>query len=266
MNPSEKVEDTRIFGKRIVAADKAQLRKKRTNYIQCPQPIRIGWFERWHLRWRGRSDGKRGLPREYSNDVWLSPFMSEKLRELDVFGDNEWKLLQHEHEGLYVRMEDLMGVIRNHMLQFDGLRKNLSRTSGAGELHRKKGEEALPESIIHTRRASEQAKRLAPLRSECDRLRQQIDDAAQELRLIVSSLEEDCLKRQRAQVLKYCDYVRQRLKEHLLDPASIRALSAESCDTILKKLDRELKALDNMDDPCIIQDLDEHHTLTAKAA
>ena len=192
MNPSEKAEETRISSKRIVAADKAQLRKKRINHIQQPQSARIGWFERWYLRWRGRSDGKRSLPREYSNDVWLSPFMSEKLRELDVFGDNEWKLLQHEHEGLYVRMEDLMGIIRNHMLQLDSLRKNLSWASGAGELHRKKGEEALPESIIHARRVAEQSRKLAPLRKECDRLMQQIDDAEQELRLIVSSLEEDC--------------------------------------------------------------------------
>ena len=95
---------------------------------------------------------------------------------------------------------------------------------------------------------------------ECDM------DFAVRLEQLDENMYQECLKRQRAQVLKYCDYVRQRLKEHLLDPASITALSAESCDTILKKLDRELKALDNMDDPCIIQDLDEHHTLTAKAA
>lgn len=56
-------------------------------------------------------------------------------------------------------------------------------------------------------------------------------------------------KMQRALVLSYCDYVRQRLKEHLADPTAINALSEETCAAILERLDRELAALDKAEMP-----------------
>ncbi len=49
---------------------------------------------------------------------------------------------------------------------------------------------------------------------------------------------------QRAKVLLYCDYVRQKLKEHLKNPTAISALSEESSAQILERLYRELAALD----------------------
>ena len=56
-------------------------------------------------------------------------------------------------------------------------------------------------------------------------------------------------KMQRALVLSYCDYVRQRLKEHLANPTAISALSEETCVAILERLDRELAALDKAETP-----------------
>ena len=56
-------------------------------------------------------------------------------------------------------------------------------------------------------------------------------------------------KMQRALVLSYCDYVRQRLKEHLANPTAINALSEETCVAILERLDRELAALDKAEKP-----------------
>ena len=55
---------------------------------------------------------------------------------------------------------------------------------------------------------------------------------------------EEMKKMQRALVLSYADYVRQRLKEHLANPTAINALSEETCVVILERLDRELAALD----------------------
>lgn len=55
---------------------------------------------------------------------------------------------------------------------------------------------------------------------------------------------EEMKKMQRAVVIGYCDYVRQRLKEHLGNPTAINALSEETCIAILDRLDRELAALD----------------------
>lgn len=61
-------------------------------------------------------------------------------------------------------------------------------------------------------------------------------------------------KMQRAVVLNYCEYVRQKLKEHLANPTSINALSEKSCVAILERLDRELAALDQTDIPKVVTD------------
>lgn len=60
---------------------------------------------------------------------------------------------------------------------------------------------------------------------------------------------EEMKKMQRALVLSYCDYVRQRLKEHLANPTAVNALSEETCVAILERLDRELAALDKAEVP-----------------
>ena len=59
---------------------------------------------------------------------------------------------------------------------------------------------------------------------------------------------------QRAVVINYCEYVRQRLKEHLANPTAINALSEETCVAILERLDRELAALDRTGIPKVYTD------------
>lgn len=53
-------------------------------------------------------------------------------------------------------------------------------------------------------------------------------------------------KMQRAVLINYCAYVRQRLKEHLATPSSISALSEENSIALLERLDQELSALDQV--------------------
>ena len=65
---------------------------------------------------------------------------------------------------------------------------------------------------------------------------------------------EEMKKMQRALVLSYADYVRQRLKEHLVNPTAINALSEETCVAILERLDRELAALDKAEAPKVYID------------
>ncbi|MCD8049765.1 MAG: DUF4299 domain-containing protein [Clostridia bacterium] len=55
----------------------------------------------------------------------------------------------------------------------------------------------------------------------------------------------------RAKVASYCDYVRQRLKEHLATPAAINAISEERCIDILERLDRELAAFKETENPTL---------------
>lgn len=64
---------------------------------------------------------------------------------------------------------------------------------------------------------------------------------------------EEMKKYQKAKVLGYCDYVRERLKEHIGDPTSNNILSEEACLELLARLDKELKALDeNYDETTIL--------------
>lgn len=49
---------------------------------------------------------------------------------------------------------------------------------------------------------------------------------------------------QRAVVLGHCDYVRQRLKEHLANPTANNILSKENCAQLLARLDREMGMLE----------------------
>lgn len=56
----------------------------------------------------------------------------------------------------------------------------------------------------------------------------------------------DAMQRyQRALVLGYCDYARQRLKEHLGNPTANNILSQEYCAQLLARLDRELACIEN---------------------
>lgn len=51
----------------------------------------------------------------------------------------------------------------------------------------------------------------------------------------------------KALVIGYCDYVRERLKEHLGNPTSCNVLSETICETILARLDKELALLNPQD-------------------
>lgn len=57
---------------------------------------------------------------------------------------------------------------------------------------------------------------------------------------------EEMKRMQRAMTIGYCDYVRQRLKEHIGEPASTSALSQEVCDEILERLDLRLEKEKNI--------------------
>ena len=64
---------------------------------------------------------------------------------------------------------------------------------------------------------------------------------------------EEMKKMQRAVVISYCDYVRQRLKEHRATPTAIKALSEEICIAILSRLDQELAALEKAEVPRVYE-------------
>lgn len=72
-------------------------------------------------------------------------------------------------------------------------------------------------------------------------------------------------KMQRALVVSYCDYTRQRLKEHLANPTAVNALSEETCVAILERLDRELAILDKAEIPRVYVGSDSKETKLASS-
>lgn len=62
---------------------------------------------------------------------------------------------------------------------------------------------------------------------------------------------EEMKKMDKALVVEYCEYVRQRLKEYLGDPTSNNILSEETCIAILERLDREIAALNWSDNQLV---------------
>lgn len=71
-------------------------------------------------------------------------------------------------------------------------------------------------------------------------------DFARRLNEIDEGKYKEMLKLQRAKVISYCDYVRQRIKEELANPSSNTVLSNEDYEVILKRLDDELAVLDKI--------------------
>ena len=54
----------------------------------------------------------------------------------------------------------------------------------------------------------------------------------------------EMIKLQQSLAIGYCDYVRQKLKEHLHNPSSNSVLSRETCEDILKRMEREIACLE----------------------
>lgn len=92
---------------------------------------------------------------------------------------------------------------------------------------------------------NDEVRRLEAVLSEYDA----DSEFAENLRADDEGKYEEMKKMHRALVINYCEYVRQRLKEHLADPTATNALSEETCIAILERLDRELAAIDNYDIP-----------------
>lgn len=102
---------------------------------------------------------------------------------------------------------------------------------------------------LKIRRCREEAL-IAEKRDEIRRFEAILNDYAAETDFAQHLLDEDqgkyeeMRRMQRAMVLGYCDYARQRLKEHLGTPSANTILSQENCAQLLSRLDRELRCIE----------------------
>ena len=127
----------------------------------------IGFFEGIGLKSRGRIDGARNLPRECGDGHWISPHLDREVRSYDEFSSHMWGQLQIEEEDEYARLGVLMDSLVHTKSQLESAEADLaaSLSCKAGvDTSRKHGESKLTDAQVTARRASERAKRLAPLR------------------------------------------------------------------------------------------------------
>ena len=175
----------------------------------------VGLFERIGLKITGRLDGMRGLPREEPSGTWTSPHLDREVRSYDEFASRMWGQLQIEEEDVYARLGTLMGSIAHTRGQLEAARADLQGAvshEGTPGAARRQGEARLNEGQVAARRASEQAKRLAPFRGQVGALESKLSTQADEFSAIRSRITE---KENSTRMI--CA----RVREHLMQRADI---------------------------------------------
>jgi len=67
----------------------------------------IGWFEVFLLRWRGRIDGKRGLPKPDSNGVLTSPWIERQYNIYEALAVADWRRYESENKPQHTQADTI---------------------------------------------------------------------------------------------------------------------------------------------------------------
>lgn len=154
----------------------------------------IGPFERIHLAILGRIDGARGLPKLTDDGAWNSPFMNRETNGYEEFCTRLWGILQLENKSYYARLEELIRNIQHTQDLISEAKCSLSEAECSDfytNVNRKKGEEALSDTQIKSRRAAERAKCLAPFKSKINSFEKQLASELDEFFNLYGKLKED---------------------------------------------------------------------------
>lgn len=145
-----------------------QMKNSRISKLSKGKVKNIGFFERIGLKIAGYIDGKGSLPREDPSGNWLSSHLDKEVRSYDEFASRMWGRLQIEEAAAYAHLGELMDSLAHTRTLLEDAKTDLEeaaeheKTAGASRKH---GESRLAEAQVAARRANEQAKRLAPLKS-----------------------------------------------------------------------------------------------------
>lgn len=170
------------------------LRDTRISKLSTGRVKGIGFFEGIVLKITGRIDGTRNLPRECDDGHWISPHLDREVRSYDEFSSRMWGQLQIEEEDEYVRLGALMDSIVHTKAQLKTARAELKDAlayEGVPSTSRKHGESKLTDAQVAARRASERAKRLAPLRRRVSDLQSKLVAEVDEFSTLRNKIIED---------------------------------------------------------------------------
>ena len=154
-----------------------QIRNSRVSNLNKGKIKDVGFFEGIKLKFAGRIDGKRGLPREDGTGHWTSPHIERETHSYDEFSSRMWGQLQIEEEDEYAHLGTLMDSLVHTRSQLESAEADLAAAlsrEGEPDTSRKHGESKLTDAQVTARRANERAKRLAPLRSRISALQSKL--------------------------------------------------------------------------------------------
>ena len=193
--------------------DREKMRRLRHKKMVNGKRKRVGILEYILLKHAGKKDGRRGLPRKTEEGSWRSPFMDREKNGYAEFCAHTWGSLQIENEERFAELEKEMDTVRKKEEILEEAVSTLESANkiefeaGKGAVPRKNGEENLTEAQVLSRRKTEAARRLAPLRSRVTSLENELKEEEDKLFKLYTSITED---ENTTRMICY------RLKEHLL--------------------------------------------------
>lgn len=171
-----------------------QIRDSRIANLNKGKIKGVGFFEGIKLKFSGRIDGKRGLPREDSTGHWTSPHIDREIYSYDEFASKMWGQLQLEEEEAFARLGELMDSVVHIRTQLETAKDELeSHTTVEGTVDntRRHGESKLTEAQVVARRANERAKRISPLKNRVDSLQAKLIAEIDEFSRVRNKIIED---------------------------------------------------------------------------
>lgn len=143
---------------------------------------RMGLIEYLIVRHCGKSDGKRGLPRENAKGDWSSPFLRKDWAAFGEFCDRAWGSVQLELSDEYAKLGVLIDRIKRYEQELKDLADKEPRAASEEELtKRHKGEEGLSDDQIRRRRGKSARSKMASYNAKVGNLQTGIREAYEKM-------------------------------------------------------------------------------------
>ena len=140
-------------------------------------------IEKIKMRFAGRNDGKRGLPRELDDGSFSSPFLQKEACRYDEYSTGMWCDCQMQEEAAFTNLQILIDTILQKESQLHEVRSVLEAAEIQEEAlytTRRMGESRLTEGQVISRRKRESERKLAPLRAKVSALEDEIEKCCNE--------------------------------------------------------------------------------------
>lgn len=168
-----------------------RMHTRRLKQLAAGKVKRVGLLETAGLRLAGLLDGRRSLPRK-TDSGWTSSFVDREINGYEEFCSQMWSLLQFENESAFARITELTGTIPvTRMYIRQAARAVAEAETEPFLMTRRRGEEAMTEEQVRSRRMREREKSIAPLREELRILETKLAEDLQEFTQTCSRLTED---------------------------------------------------------------------------